>query len=110
MTRAPLFRISVVALAATTLGLAACSGGGSTGGSTAGGSAGGALVIARASDALSMDKTTTFDNNSIYVMEQIMEPLFTVSEDGSEGRAVARDRLRRSRPTSSPTRSTCARA
>ncbi|NYJ06868.1 ABC transporter substrate-binding protein [Petropleomorpha daqingensis] len=31
-----------------------------------------------------MDKTTTFDNNSIYVMEQIMEPLFTVSKDGSK--------------------------
>ena len=31
-----------------------------------------------------MDKTTTFDNNSIYVMEQIMEPLFTVSADGTE--------------------------
>ena len=30
-----------------------------------------------------MDKTTTFDNNSIYVMEQIMEPLFTVTPDGS---------------------------
>ncbi len=31
-----------------------------------------------------MDKTTTFDNNSIYVMEQIMEPLFTVSQDGTD--------------------------
>ena len=31
-----------------------------------------------------MDKTTTFDNNSIYIFEQIMEPLFTVTKDGTE--------------------------
>ncbi|MCU1584204.1 MAG: hypothetical protein JWM49_760 [Microbacteriaceae bacterium] len=29
-----------------------------------------------------MDKTMTFDNNSLRVMEQIMEPLFMVSADG----------------------------
>src|SRR6201992_4405953 len=43
---------------------------------------GGNLVIDRSNDAVSMNKTTTFDNSSIYVMEQIMEPLFTVSNDG----------------------------
>jgi peptide/nickel transport system substrate-binding protein len=39
-------------------------------------------VIDRSNDAVSMNKTTTFDNSSIFVMEQIMEPLFTVSNDG----------------------------
>lgn len=39
--------------------------------------------MARAADIIAMDKTTTFDNNSIRVMQQIMEPLFMVSEDGS---------------------------
>ena len=29
-----------------------------------------------------MDKTTVFDNESIWVFEQIMEPLYTVSKDG----------------------------
>ena len=39
-------------------------------------------MIDRSNDAVSMNKTTTFDNSSIFVMEQIMEPLFTVSNDG----------------------------
>jgi peptide/nickel transport system substrate-binding protein len=43
---------------------------------------GGDLVIARAADALAMNNTNTFDNNSIFVFEQIMEPLFTVTNDG----------------------------
>jgi peptide/nickel transport system substrate-binding protein len=38
--------------------------------------------MARSQDIISMDKTTTFDNNSLRVMEQIMEPLFMVSADG----------------------------
>jgi peptide/nickel transport system substrate-binding protein len=63
--------------------LAGCAGGGGSGTSASSGpTSGGNLVIARAGDALSMNPTTTFDNNSIYVMEQIMEPLFMVSADG----------------------------
>ena len=56
------------------------------GGSATGGAPtkGGDLTIARSADIISMDKTTTFDNNSIRVMEQIMEPLFHSSADGSE--------------------------
>lgn len=85
MTRSIRVRFTVVAAAAT-VALAACGGG--SGGSGASGSdapvEGGDLTIARAADIISMDKTTTFDNNSIYVMEQIMEPLFTVSADGTE--------------------------
>ncbi len=86
MTRTTRFRI-VAIFAAATVALTAC-GGGSSGSSTAGGGSGpvsgGDLTIARAADAISMDKTTTFDNNSIYVMEQMMEPLFTVSDDGQK--------------------------
>src|SRR5260370_18914878 len=67
-------------------GVGASSGGGTGGGTGATGSSkpvdGGNLVIDRAIDAVSMNKTTTFDNSSLYVMEQIMEPLFTVSNDG----------------------------
>ncbi|SDY12816.1 peptide/nickel transport system substrate-binding protein [Modestobacter sp. DSM 44400] len=88
MTRSTRIRSAgIAAVAAVTL--AAC-GGGSSGGSSssAAGSSGpvegGDLTIARAADIISMDKTTTFDNNSIYVMEQIMEPLFTVSADGTK--------------------------
>ncbi|WP_344772751.1 ABC transporter substrate-binding protein [Gryllotalpicola kribbensis] len=64
--------------------LTACSGSGtgSNTGSTA--ATGGDLVIARAADAISMDNTSTFDNNSIFVQEQIMETLFTVTDDGQD--------------------------
>jgi peptide/nickel transport system substrate-binding protein len=79
--------LTVMALVAVPLVLAGCGSGVGTGsGSGASGSSkpvyGGNLVIDRSNDAVSMNKTTTFDNSSIYVMEQIMEPLFTVSNDG----------------------------
>ncbi|HET7387381.1 MAG TPA: ABC transporter substrate-binding protein [Nocardioidaceae bacterium] len=44
---------------------------------------GGDLTIARAQDAKSMNNILTFDNTSIFIFEQIMEPLFTVTPDGS---------------------------
>jgi peptide/nickel transport system substrate-binding protein len=79
------FRVAGVAgLAAVAVILAGCSSSSGPTGSSATASAGGDLTIARSADAISMDKTTTFDNNSIYVMEQIMQPLFTVSSDGSK--------------------------
>ena len=43
---------------------------------------GGDLIIVKALDSKSMDNTTTFDNDSIWIFEQMMEPLYTVSEDG----------------------------
>jgi peptide/nickel transport system substrate-binding protein len=43
---------------------------------------GGDLVIARTQDSTSMDATSVFDNESIWVFEQIMEPLYTVTADG----------------------------
>ncbi|TQJ09976.1 peptide/nickel transport system substrate-binding protein [Lapillicoccus jejuensis] len=82
MNRAPAVRLTALTAVAA-VALAACGGGGSSSTSTAG-KDGGKLVIARAADALSMNKTTTFDNSSIYVFEQMMEPLFMVSEDGTK--------------------------
>jgi peptide/nickel transport system substrate-binding protein len=67
--------------------LASCSSGGnsSTGG-TAGGAGkpvrGGDLVIARTADSQSMNATTVFDNESIWIFEQIYQTLYTVTNDG----------------------------
>ncbi|HEY2575243.1 MAG TPA: ABC transporter substrate-binding protein [Streptosporangiaceae bacterium] len=63
----------------------ACSSGNpSTPGSGPGGSPvhGGNLVIARTADSQSMNNTTVFDNESIWVFEQIMQPLYTVTPNG----------------------------
>jgi peptide/nickel transport system substrate-binding protein len=74
--------------------LAACGSsggsGGTTGGSTSGGGStsagtpvhGGKLTFAAVQDAQSMNKTTVFDNNSIWIFEQIFQQLYTVSADG----------------------------
>jgi peptide/nickel transport system substrate-binding protein len=66
--------------------LAACgsSGSGPAAQSTAGGAPqhGGNLVIARSADSQSMNNTTVFDNESIWVFEQIMQPLYTVTPNG----------------------------
>src|ERR1700730_3152742 len=72
--------ITVCALAV----LAGCGGSGSsTAASQSGGPArGGDLVIARSADSQSMNNTTVFDNESIWVFEQIMQPLYTVTPDG----------------------------
>src|SRR6266702_3961068 len=43
---------------------------------------GGNLVIARTADSQSMNNTTVFDNESIWVFEQTFEPLYTVSGNG----------------------------
>jgi peptide/nickel transport system substrate-binding protein len=47
---------------------------------------GGNLTIARQSDSQSMNATTVFDNESIWVFEQIFEPLYTVTNDGKSVR------------------------
>ena len=69
------------------MALAGCTGGGSTDtSSSATGPAakGGDLKIAWSADIIGVSQTTLFDNNSIRVIEQITEPLFMVSEDGSK--------------------------
>src|ERR1700761_7222389 len=81
--RSTAVRILVAASALAVL--AACS---SSSGSSSSGSSGGApvhggnLVIARTADSQSMNNTTVFDNESIWVFEQIFEPLYTVSDNG----------------------------
>jgi peptide/nickel transport system substrate-binding protein len=84
-------RIGLAAVAALVIAGAGC--GGSSGGGSGGGSgssasgtpqSGGSVVIDRVADSQSMDKTTVFDNESIWVFEQIMEPLYTVSKDGKD--------------------------
>ncbi|MGP5165107.1 ABC transporter substrate-binding protein [Arthrobacter rhombi] len=78
----------VGAFAVSSVGLTACSDDSSQDGSGAQGSGeivrGGDLTIARAQDAKSMNNILTFDNTSIFIFEQIMEPLFTVTDDGKD--------------------------
>jgi peptide/nickel transport system substrate-binding protein len=77
--------VRVLAAASALAVLAAC---GSSGSSSSSGSASGApvhggnLVIARSQDSQSMNNTTVFDNESIWVFEQILQPLFTVTPNG----------------------------
>jgi len=73
--------------ASALLVLAACGSGGGGGGSggtpaTSGPVHGGDLVFAAVQDAQSMNNTTVFDNNSIWIFEQIFQPLYTVTNDG----------------------------
>ena len=75
--------IAVSALAA----LAGCGGSsGSSSGTAAAASGapvrGGDLVIARTADSQSMNNTTVFDNESIWVFEQIFQTLYTVTPNG----------------------------
>ena len=67
--------------------LAGCSSGGNgsaggTTGTTGGPVHGGNLVFAAVQDARSMNNTTVFDNNSIWIFEQIFQPLYTVTNNG----------------------------
>jgi peptide/nickel transport system substrate-binding protein len=77
---------AAAAVIACVAGCGTSSGGGS--GSTAGSggagkpSRGGNLTIARAEDSVTMNNTQAFDNESIWVLEQIFQPLYTVSPNG----------------------------
>ncbi len=65
--------------------LAGCGSGGSSGGGTSANSGpahGGNLVFAAVSDPQSMNNTTVFDNNSIWIFEQIFQTLYTVTNNG----------------------------
>ena len=77
--------IAVSALAALTgCGGSSGSSSGSGGQAAAGGTPvkGGDLVIARTADSQSMNNTTVFDNESIWVFEQIFQTLYTVTPNG----------------------------
>jgi len=79
-----LLRPAVVALAAAValVGGACSSGGGGGSSASASPTRGGDLVIARTADSQSMNKTTVFQNESIWVFEQMFETLYTVTPDG----------------------------
>jgi peptide/nickel transport system substrate-binding protein len=60
----------------------ACGGGGTGNTAQTTPQKGGDLVIARAADSQSMDKTSVFDNESIWILQQMFEMLYEVSPDG----------------------------
>ncbi|MGN6681594.1 MAG: ABC transporter substrate-binding protein, partial [Streptosporangiaceae bacterium] len=78
-------RKALIAVSAV-LVLAACGSGGSSGGGGTGTSTGpvhgGNLTFAAVQDAQSMNATTVFDNNSIWIFEQIFQTLYTVTDNG----------------------------
>jgi peptide/nickel transport system substrate-binding protein len=77
--------VKAVITAAALVVMAGCgSAGNSSGASGTGGAParGGNLVIARTADSQSMNATNVFDNESIWIFEQIMQPLYTVTPNG----------------------------
>src|SRR5436190_3302412 len=77
----------VIAMMAAAVVLFGCGGGSSDtggGGSQSSGTPqkGGDLVIARTQESLGMDNTNVFDNESIWIFQQMYETLYTVSPDG----------------------------
>jgi peptide/nickel transport system substrate-binding protein len=77
----------VIAMIAAAVLLFGCGGGSSNsggGGSQSSGTPqkGGDLVIARTQESLGMDNTNVFDNESIWIFQQMYETLYTVSPDG----------------------------
>ncbi len=80
----PLVAIGVLAVSALLLTACSNSGAGDQNGSD-GPVMGGELVIARSGDVITMNSTASqFNNNSIYVFQQLGESLFTVTADGQE--------------------------
>jgi peptide/nickel transport system substrate-binding protein len=73
-------------IAGSALAVLAGCGSGTPSSSTSSGSTGpvhgGNLVFNNPQDAQSMDESTIFDNNSIWILEQIMQPLYTVTPNG----------------------------
>ena len=89
MKRRLMLAISVT----TVMIVAAACGGGSSGSSGGGGSGssstpagdiqdGGSINIARTQESLGMDNINVFDNESIWIFQQMYETLYTVSPDG----------------------------
>jgi peptide/nickel transport system substrate-binding protein len=89
--------LAVAACGGSSSSSSSSSGGSSSGASTSGGSTsasapsessagtpvkGGDLVIAREADSQSMNNTNVFDNESIWIFENIFDTLYTVSSDG----------------------------
>ncbi len=79
--------LALAGLVSAAAAMAGCGGGGNAaggGGSGGGGSVqrGGNLIFSRPDDSTSMDQFNVFDNDSIWVFEQITEPLYTVTANG----------------------------
>ena len=84
-------RSAVFLMTAALLGAACSSNSGVAAGAAAPAPAGkpqsgGDVTIARTADSQSMDKTNVFDNESIWIFEQIYEMLYTVTPDGKDVR------------------------
>jgi peptide/nickel transport system substrate-binding protein len=85
MKRRLMFVLAVAAAAAVVSG---CGGGssdsGGSGGSASAGAPqpGGDVVIARTQESLGMENINVFDNESIWIFQQMFESLYTVSADG----------------------------
>ena len=79
MHRRRIVAISVIALGVS---IAAAFGFSTSGGNAVTPKRGGELTIARIEDSQSFDKTNVFQNESIWLTEQIMETLYTVTPDG----------------------------
>ena len=77
-----MYRRRIVAILALALSVAATLGLSAGGGKAVTPKSGGELTIARIEDSQSFDKTNVFQNESIWLTEQIMETLYTVTPDG----------------------------
>jgi len=83
----------MLAISVTTVMIVAAACGGGSSGSSGGGSGssstpageiqdGGSINIARTQESLGMDNINVFDNESIWIFQQMFETLYTVSPDG----------------------------
>ncbi len=79
-------RLTKALIAGSALAVLAGCGSGTPSASTSHGSSGpvrgGNLVFNNPQDAQSFDESTVFDNNSIWILEQITQPLYTVTANG----------------------------
>ncbi|MCW2893583.1 MAG: hypothetical protein JWO75_3072 [Actinomycetia bacterium] len=84
LTTALIAGCALVTLAGCGAGASSSAGGATSSSSASAGTpvTGGNLVFANPQDAQSLDESTVFDNNSIWIMEQITQPLFTVTANG----------------------------
>jgi len=80
--RSPLLLFALAVLVAAAASAAALAGHTSHRTAAATPKRGGSITIARIEDSQSFDKTNVFQNESIWLAEQIMEPLYTVTADG----------------------------
>jgi peptide/nickel transport system substrate-binding protein len=77
--------VTIAALCAAALALTACGGeSGSDSNASGSGAKGGDLVLVRPADSTDMNNTMVFDNDSIWVFQQMLESLYQVTPDGTD--------------------------